>query len=168
MANLSGQPAGSDLSADHSPADRRHTGSTPRRYLPWLLGALTGLVVCILGLLVLVVIQRQSPTLPSPAAAAICTDLRAADYASLYQALSPALQLQGANSEAEFTASQKQLDIISGRVAGCSYRIQQPSGTLANVTYLIARGSKSAQPAQVVLAYADGAWRIQQYDTGLV
>jgi hypothetical protein len=171
VANLSGRPAaGSDLSADHSPADRRHTGSTLRRYLPWLLGALTGLVVCILGLLVLVVIQRQSPPLPSPdgAVAGICTDLRAADYASLYQALSPALQLQGANSEAEFTASQKQLDIISGRVAGCSYQIRQPGGTRANVTYLIARGTKSAQPAQVVLLYVDGVWRIQQYDTGLV
>jgi hypothetical protein len=171
VANLSRQPAaGSDPAADHSPADRQHTRSTLQRYLPWLLGALTGLVVCILGLLVLVAIQRQSPPLPSPtsAAAAICTDLRAADYASLYQALSPALQLQGANSEAEFTASQRQLDIISGQVSGCSYRIQQPGGTQANVTYLIARGSKPSQPAQVVLAYLNGAWRIQQYDTSLV
>jgi hypothetical protein len=171
VANFSRQPtAGSGLSADHTPADRRHTGSTPRRYLPWLLGALTGLAVCILGLLVLVAIQRQSPPLPSPAgaAAAICTDLRATDYASLYQALSPALQLQGANSETEFTASQRQLDIMSGQVTGCSYRMQQPGGTQAKVTYLIARGSKSAQPAQVVLAYIDGAWRIQQYDTSLV
>jgi hypothetical protein len=126
--------------------------------------------VCILGLLVLVVIQRQSAPAPSPsgAAAAICTDLRAADYTSLYQALSPALQLQGANSESEFTASQRQLDIISGQVSDCSYQIQQPSGTQANVTYLIARGSKSAQPARVVLAYQDGTWRIQQYDTSLV
>jgi hypothetical protein len=117
-----------------------------------------------------VLIQRQSLPLPSPAgaAAAICTDLRAADYASLYQALSPELQLQGPNAEAEFTASQKQLDIISGRVAGCSYQIQPPGGMRANVTYLIVRGSKSAQPAQVVLAYVDGAWRIQQYDTSLI
>jgi hypothetical protein len=170
VANLSGRPAGSDLSADHNPAGRRRTRSTLPPYLPWLLGALTGLVVCIVGLVVLVVIQRQTPPLPSPngAAAAICTDLRTGDYASLYQALSPALQLQGANSEAEFTASQKQLDIISGRVAGCSYHFQQPSGTQANVNYLIARGTKSAQPAQVVLTYVDGAWRIQQYDTGLV
>jgi hypothetical protein len=138
--------------------------------MPWLLGALTGLVVCLLGLLVLVLIQRQSQPLPSPAvaAAAICTDLRAADYPSLYQALSPALQLQGANSEAEFTASQKQLDIVSGTVASCSYQIQPPNGTTATVTYLIARGSRSAQPAQVELGYIDGAWRIQQYDSSLV
>jgi hypothetical protein len=117
-----------------------------------------------------VVIQRQSPSLPSPggAAADICTDLRAADYASLYQTLSPALQLQGADAETEFTASQKQLDIVSGRVSSCSYQIQRPNDTLANVTYLITRGSKPAQTAQVVLAYLNGAWRIQQYDTGLV
>jgi hypothetical protein len=117
-----------------------------------------------------VIIQRQSPTAPSPSssAAAICTDLRAADYASLYQALSPALQQQGANAEAEFTASQRQLDIIDGRVAGCSYQIEQSSGTQANVTYRIARGSKPAQSAKVVLAYTDGAWQIQQYDTSLI
>jgi hypothetical protein len=170
VANLSRQPAGTDRSAGHSPADRPRTGYSPRRYLPWLLGALTGLVLCIVGLLVLVVIQRQSPPVPSPsrAAAAICTDLRAADYTSLYQALSPELQLQGVNAEAEFTASQKQLDIISGQVSDCSYQIQQPSGTHANVTYLITRGSKSPQPARVVLAYQDGTWRIQQYDTSLV
>jgi hypothetical protein len=126
--------------------------------------------VCIVGLLVLVAIQRQAPPLPSPdgAAGAICTDLRAADYASLYQELSPTLQLQGANSEAEFTASQRQLDIISGQVTSCSFRIQQPGGNQANVTYFIARGSTSAHPAQVELAYLDGAWRIQQYDTSLV
>jgi hypothetical protein len=117
-----------------------------------------------------VIIQRQSPPVPPPtsAAAAICTDLRAADYASLYQALSPALQQQGANAEDEFTASQRQLDIINGRVAGCSYQIEQPSGDQANVTYSIARGSKPAQNAQVVLAYTDGAWRIQHYDTSLI
>jgi len=170
VANLSGRPAGRDLTADYSPADRRPNRSTPRRYMPWLLGALTGLVVCLLGLLVLVVIQRQSQPLPSPAgaAAAICTDLRTADYASLYQALAPALQLQGTNSEAEFMASQKQLDIVSGPVSACSDQVQPPGGTTAVVTYLIARGSKSAQPAQVVLGYIDGAWRIQQYDSSLV
>jgi hypothetical protein len=140
-----------------------------KRYLTWLLGALAGLVVCMVGLLVLFVIQRPEPlTSPAGAAGAVCSDLRAADYTSLYQALSPALQLQGTNSETEFTASQKQLDIVSGRVVGCSYRLQQPSGAQATVTYLIVRGSKPAQPAQVVLAYVDGAWRIQDYDTSLV
>ena len=145
------------------------TAHTPsrRRYLPWLLGAATGLVICVAVLVTLLAFNRP---IPSPAATAdkICTDLRSADYAALFSVLAPALAEQGSEASAQFSASQRELDIISGRVVACTYQIQQPDSVHATVTYLITRGSKSAKPAPVTLVYENSAWHIQQYDTSLI
>jgi hypothetical protein len=99
---------------------------------------------------------------------AICTDLRTADYASLYTVLVPSLQQQGSNPQAEFRASQQQLDIVSGKVTSCSYSLQQVNGLRETVTYSIARGSQTARPAEVLLVYQNGRWSIQNYDTSLI
>ena len=146
------------------PPDRRNRR---RWYLPWLLGAATGIVVCVAALFILIVIRRPVPS-PKPTANAICNDLRSADYASLYTVLSPSLKQQGTDPPAQFTASQRELDIISGKVVSCTYSLQQPDSIHSTVTYSIARGSKQAQSAQVTLVYVNGTWRIQQYDTSLV
>jgi hypothetical protein len=153
------------------PGPRASIRPTPRprwrRYLPWLLGATTGIVVCVAGLVTLLVINRPTPS-PAATADKICTDLRSADYTSLFSALAPVLQEQGSDPSAQFSASQRELDIISGRVIACTYRLQQPDSVHATVTYLIARGSKSAKPAPVTLVYENSAWHIQQYDTSLI
>jgi len=163
MANPSRQPGRHNTRATIR-SDRRKNRSW---YLPWLLGAATGLVVCVAGLVILHLINRPAPS-PLATAGAVCNDLRSADYASLYTALSPSLQQQGTDPQTQFTASQRELDIISGRVASCAYHLEQSDSTHATVTYLIARGVKQAQAAQVTLIYEDGTWRIQQYDTSLV
>ena len=137
------------------------------RYLPVVLGAVTGIVLCVAALLALLAINRSLPS-PAATAGAICTDLRTADYASLYAALVPSLQQQGTNPQGEFSASQQELDIVSGRVTSCSYKLQQVSGQEESVTYNIARGDQAARPAEVQLVYQNGRWRIQSYDTSLI
>ncbi|MGO8946489.1 MAG: hypothetical protein ACLQUY_02255 [Ktedonobacterales bacterium] len=164
MAGPPSQRPGSDDTRSSSGPD---PWQSPRRYLPWVLGASTGLVVCVAGLLVLHLINNAVPS-PSATASAICSDLTSTDYASLYLTLTPSLQEQGSDSQVEFTASQRELDIVSGRVTSCSYEFQRSNSAEATVTYLITRGSKRAQSAQVDLVYVDGAWRIQDYDTSMI
>jgi hypothetical protein len=115
----------------------------------------------------LLAINRPPPS-PSTTAGSICTDLRTADYASLYSVLAPSLQQQGTNPQAEFSASQRELDIVSGRVVTCSYHLQQVSGQQQSVIYSISRGDRPAHPAEVLLVYQNGRWRIQSYDTSLI
>ena len=139
----------------------------PRRYLPLVLGAVTGLVLCVGGLLVLTALNRQTPS-PAGTATDICSDLQSADYSSLYALLTPSLQQQGANAQVEFSASQQQLQIVSGKVISCSYHLAQSDTTHAMATFTIARGSQAARTAQVALVYQNGKWRIQEYDSSLV
>ena len=143
------------------------THSRRPKYLPLALGAGTGLVLSIAALLALLAINRPPPS-PTTTAGSICTDLRTADYASLYATLAPSLQQQGTNAQAEFSASQQELDIVSGRVRSCSYQLQQVSGQEEHVTYSISRGSQTARPAEVLLVYQNGKWRIESYDTSLI
>jgi hypothetical protein len=139
----------------------------PRRYLPVLLGTVTGLVLCVVGLLVLTAINGQTPS-PSGTANDICTDLRNAEYSSLYALLTPSLQQQGTNPQAEFSASQQELQIVSGKVMSCSFRLSQSDRTHAIATFSIARGSQGPRSAQVALVFQNGKWRIQNYDSSLV
>ena len=149
---------------------RQEKPSLFRRRLPLLLGAATGLVICVVGLFVLLALNGRTPPVPAPDATAnaICADLRSADYTALYNALAPALQQQGANAQMEFVASQRQLDIASGKVASCAYQVQRADSAQATVSYTIARGSAPAQSGQIVFSYLDGSWRIASYDTSLI
>ena len=132
-----------------------------------LLGAVTGLVLCVVGLLVLTAINHQTPS-PAGTATDICTDLQSADYSSLYTLLTPSLQQQGSNPQVEFSASQQQLQVVSGKVMSCSFRLAQSDTTHAIATFSIVRGSQAARSAQVALVFQNGKWRIQEYDPSLV
>jgi hypothetical protein len=157
-------PSQSERNQRHRPSAAAGRRS---RYLPIILGAVTGIVLCIAALVALLAINRPPPS-PAATAGAICTDLRTADYTSLYAALAPSLQQQGTNPQAEFSASQQELDIVSGRVTSCSYLLPQVSGQEESVTYSIARGGQVARPAKVLLVYQNGRWRIQNYDTNMI
>jgi hypothetical protein len=148
----------------------QHVNAAHRRrpkYLPLVLGAVTGLVLSIVALVALLAINRPPPS-STATASSICTDLGTADYASLYSELAPSLQQQGTNPQVEFSASQRELDIVSGRVMSCSYQLQQVSGQQQSVVYSISRGGRPARPAEVLLVYQNGRWRIQSYDTSLI
>ncbi len=153
-----------------SSLERVEKPSLFRRRLPLLLGAVTGLVICLVGMFVLLALNGHTPSVPAPDATAngVCDDLRTANYTALYDALAPALQQQGANAQAEFVASQRQLDIASGKVVSCAYQVQHADSAQATVTYTIARGSAPAQTGQITFNFLDGSWRIASYDTSLI
>ncbi len=142
------------------------TGDAKRRKrrlsgAPLLLGALAGLALCGLGYLALTFLAPRPPD-AQPTVSAICADLTARRYDKLYALLDPALQAQG--TEAQFVASQRELDQLQGPVTSCASSSVTVSGASASVSYALTRAG-SAQPAsaQVTLS-ADGAsWRISAY-----
>jgi hypothetical protein len=127
--------------------------------LPVLLGIVAGLGLCAVVYLALTFSAGPAPD-PAQTAHAICADLTTQRYDNLYALLSPDLQQQGA--EAQFAASQRELDSLLGPVRSCRATIGSNGGGAAGVTLALQRGQ--ATNAQVALTQAQGAWRIASYD----
>ncbi len=128
---------------------------------PILLGALAGLALCGLGYLALNLFSGHQPD-AQPAARAICADLTTQRYDQLYTLLDPALQAQG--TEAQFAASQRELDQLQGRVTTCAPGATTISGASASVAFSLTRAG-SPQPASALASLtSDGtSWRIAAY-----
>jgi hypothetical protein len=128
---------------------------------PVLLGALAGLALCGLGYLALTLLTPPLPDI-QPTARAICADLTAQRYDALYGLLDPALQGQG--TEAQFAASQRELDQLQGVVTVCAASATSVSGARGSVTFTLARaGSRQPVSAQATLSSDGAAWRISGY-----
>lgn len=135
----------------------------PRRApaMPVLLGALAGLAICGLGYLALNLITGRQPDV-QPTARAICADLTARRYDHLYTLLTPALQTQG--TQAQFVASQRELDSLLGPVTACAPGSPTISGATATVSFSLTRaGSIQPTTAQATLTASGDAWRINAY-----
>jgi hypothetical protein len=130
-----------------------------------VLGGVAGLVVCTVVLALVLLLGGRS-TDARPTAQALCVDLQSQDYSSLYNALSP--QLQALGTQAQFTASQQQLDALQGNVTGCSYDIQRSDSTQATVTITVSRARAASAAGSVHLVYVDGAWKVDAYDAGVI
>jgi hypothetical protein len=130
-----------------------------------VLGAAAGLVLCTVALALVLLLSGRS-TDPRPAAQALCADLQSQDYSSLYNTLSP--QLQALGTQAQFTASQQQLDALQGMVTGCSYEIARSDSAQATVALTISRSRTAAAAGTVQLVYADGAWKVESYDVSVI
>jgi hypothetical protein len=130
-----------------------------------VLGAAAGLVVCTVALALVLLLSGRS-TDPRPTAQAVCADLQAQDYSSLYNALSP--QLQALGTQAQFTASQQQLDALQGNVTGCSYDIQRSDSAQATITVTISRSRAASAAGTLHLVYVDGAWKVDTYDASVI
>ncbi len=128
---------------------------------PVLLGVLAGLALCGLGYLTLTLLTPRQPDV-RPTARAICADLTGQRYDQLYMLLAPALQAQG--TEAQFIASQRELDQLQGRVTDCSTSSVAISGASASVTFTLMRaGATQPTTAQASLGADGNAWRITAY-----
>jgi hypothetical protein len=128
---------------------------------PLLLGALAGLALCGLGYLTLSLIYPRSPDV-QPTARAICADLTGQRYDQLFALLDPALQAQG--TQAQFVASQRELDQLQGPVTSCVTSNASVSGARASVTFTLTRaGSHQPAPAQAALTTDGASWRITAY-----
>ncbi|HEX8727473.1 MAG TPA: hypothetical protein VF739_02560 [Ktedonobacterales bacterium] len=132
-----------------------------RGIVPVLLGVVTGLALCAVAYAALTFNAKPTPD-PTPTARAICADLSAQRYDALYGMLIPNLQQQG--SEAQFTASQRELDSLQGVVAGCTATVASQSGSIAAIRLDLRRGTSPAVSAQVTLAQANNGWQISSYD----
>lgn len=132
---------------------------SPRRWLPIALGIATGLALCALAYLALNFINQPAPD-PTPTARAICADLTTQRYDSLYSLLSPDLQAQG--SEAQFSASQRELDRLLGPAHTCVASSSSASGATMDITLTVQRTQAAA--AHVALVQVSGGWRIASYD----
>lgn len=135
----------------------------PRRApaMPVLLGALAGLALCGLGYLALNLFTGRQPDV-QPTVRAICADLTARRYDHLYTLLTPALQAQG--SEAQFVASQQELDALLGPVKACAPGPLSTSGSTTTIPFSLTRaGSIQPASAQVALAVSADTWRISAY-----
>lgn len=145
----------------------RSPNSRPRVFagLPIVLGAATGLAVCILALALLLLLNGRT-TDPRTTAQALCADLQSQDYQSMYDALSPRMQALG--TQTQFAASQQQLDALRGTVTGCVYDVQTADSTQANVTLSITRARAPRTQAVVHFLYIGDAWKVDTYDATVV
>ena len=132
-----------------------------RGVVPILLGVITGLALCAVAYAALTFNSKPAPD-PTPTAQAICADLSAQRYDALYTMLSPNLQSEG--SEAQFAASQRELDSLQGAVTTCAATVASQSDGVASLTLNLRRGAAPAVSAHVTLAQAGEGWRISSYD----
>jgi hypothetical protein len=140
-----------------------NTERRSRRLLaaPLLLGVLAGLALCGLGYLALTLLSPRQPDI-QPAARAICADLTGQRYDQLYALLDPALQAQG--TQAQFVASQRELDQLQGPVTSCAIASSSASSASGSVTFTLTRsGSPQPTSAQVSLTTDGASWRITAY-----
>ena len=171
------------LRAGQPPASRQGTGRPPpppteptpgwRRWAPILSGVLAGVVVVAIALAVLVFLRGQQPapttgTLPSPTPTAqkLCADLLTQRYSAAYSLLTPSLQRQG--TEAQYVASQRELDALQGRVTVCAVGRLSAAGTTASGALNITRAHAHATQATLSLAWSGSAWQVSAYDTSMV
>jgi hypothetical protein len=126
--------------------------------LPILLGVAAGLALCAVVYLTLTLTAGRAPD-PAPTARAICADLTSQRYDNLYTLLAPDLQRQG--TQAQFTASQRELDRLLGPAKSCAATVNSTSGGAADVTLALQRGQ--AASAQLTLIEEQGSWRIASY-----
>jgi len=139
-----------------------------RRFMPILLGLGAGiaLVALALGALILLTPRPAAPPAPSLTTQAFCADLTAQRYADAYALLSPRLQAQG--SQAQFVASQRELDALQGDVTACSSAIVNVAGGSASASLQVTRAHTKSASAAVTLVAVGSSWRVDSYDTAVV
>jgi len=145
-----------------APAARRRP---IRGGFPILLGAVAGVLLCAVAVAAGSLLGSHTPD-PAPAARALCADLVAHDYAALYALLSP--QQQAAGTQAQFVASQRQLDVLRGATTRCAAVVTAESGATAEATLTLTRAAAVPTTGQAQLVLTAGGWRVNSFDNSLV
>jgi VCBS repeat-containing protein len=122
-------------------------------------------VLCSVVLL-LVYTLNKAPSVPPVPAAALCTQLKSQDYADMYTGLSPRLQAEG--TQAQFAASQEQLDVQNGKTTTCSVTVQRADPAQATVSVALNRERGGATTVQVQYITVSGVWRLDSYDSSVI
>lgn len=162
-------PSSSHTSSSRAALPRPATSPrrAPRlvRALPLVLGACAGVLLGV-ALLAVVTLTRPMAPAPDPAAQAVCTALTTRHYDVLYAELTPALQASG--TQAQFVASQEQLDTILGAATSCSAGVRQADASHAAITLRLTRAHSGTLLGSVSLVLAGSTWRVAAYDASAV
>lgn len=139
----------------------RRSGIITRGSMPILLGVATGLALCALVYFALTFAAGPAPG-PAPTARSICADLTSQRYDALYGLLSPDMRRLG--TQAQFIASQRELDSLLGPVHTCHATVNSNSGGVAAITLTLQRGQAAPVGATLSLMHAQSAWTVTAYD----
>ncbi|HEX8982875.1 MAG TPA: hypothetical protein VF792_08910 [Ktedonobacterales bacterium] len=132
----------------------------PLGALPIMLGIVAGLVLCGFGLVALNSSAGGRPPDPSTTVDSICADLSTQKYDDLYSRLAPALQQQG--NQAQFVASQRELDVLLGPVTSCKHSETWYGNDVAHAAITLER--KNEAGSSITLAYKQSEWSIVDFD----
>ncbi len=132
----------------------------PLGALPIMLGIVAGLVLCAVALIALNAPANGRPPDPSTTVGSICADLSTHKYDDLYSLLTPALQQQG--NQAQFVASQRELDVLLGPVTSCKQSVVWRGNDVSQASLTLAR--KNEATSNITLAYKQSDWRIVDFD----
>lgn len=132
---------------------------------PIFLGAVTGILVCVVGF-ALLQLNMPKAAQPQPIARALCTQLETHDYAGAYGALSAHLRSVG--TQAQFISSQRELDIVQGAVTQCAYTVTSQDSGQALMTFSVSRTKAGGRTGTVRLVLEGDAWKIDDYDASVV
>ena len=145
--------------------DEQASASPLRQRLPVVLGAATGILVCGV-VLAAVLLLGSRPAPPDPAAQALCGRLQSQDYTTTYSNLSNTLKQQG--TQAQFVASQRELDIVSGAARSCGFAIEHNDGSVATVQFTVTRDKAGTQRASARFVHDGGVWLLDYYDASVI
>lgn len=150
---------------DQSKRDEPMRTSPLRQRLPIMLGAATGILVCGV-VLAAVLLLGSRPAPPDPAAQALCGRLQSQDYTTTYTNLSNTLKQKG--TQAQFVASQRELDIVSGVTRSCGFAIEHNDGSVATVQFTLTRDKAGTQRATARFIHDSGVWLLDYYDASVI
>ncbi len=130
----------------------------------FIIAALVGALLAV-GLASFLTFGSQTGT-ASIAAQRLCDALVAGDYPTAYADLSTALQQQG--TEAQFAASQQDLDRLDGAVTSCNFSNPRVSGSSATFTLNVRRAPAGAMSGTLRLVFERGGWKVDAYDANVI
>ena len=136
-----------------------------RSLAPLTLGALAGVVACVLLVGVLYALRGQTPS-PRPVAETVCTDLSTQRYGALYELLSPSQQTLG--TRAQFVVSQQDLDILHGKVVSCSVGAISSGANPAIVQLSVRRANSGQGTGKLTLVLVGQNWRVDAYTSTII
>jgi hypothetical protein len=145
-------------------ADQQPESRGPARAQIVLLAALGGVVLAV-ALAAFLVFGSQTGT-ASVAAQHFCDAIVAQDYATAYADLSQTLQQEG--TEAQFAASQQDLDRMRGRATACTFTNAHIATATASFTLLVTRSGTGRAGGTAHLVFERGMWKVADYDSNVI
>jgi hypothetical protein len=146
------------------PAPPTRARSWPRRLRLLAMAALAGLILAVVTAGYLIFGSQTGSA--SVAVQRFCDALTTQSYAAAYAELSSALQQEG--NEAQFAASQRDLDRLNGVATSCAFSNPQVRGAAVTFILHITRSRAGPLAGSLQMVHESGAWKVANYDANVV